>query len=312
MMMISTHAMPNAAGSRAPAWIDLIPAGVFSGRDGRGPYRNANPQAVIAATLAQDLSAGLPIDFDHAIDFGAPQGMPAPAAGWIKHFRIIHGMIQGFVEWTVEGAKAVTSKLYRYISPVYEYDPDGNVMRILRAAVTNNSNLNLTAISSRQGVTNRMAISADLRKIAETTGTPLAKLVARNVLSTATLGSGNIAIHAARCAGGRHVIDAMLDRAKLSELDKCTPEELVGEAISLLEECVGHVEEPESFKKLGMVGAMIHLTLDEITPAYTALHPEMVEGHPVDASYALSDPEDLAKTARHSLMTARARKSAQR
>ena len=300
--MLSTHAMP--AGSGAPRWIDLIPAGVFSGRDGRGPYKNENPRAVIAATLEQGLTAGLPIDFDHATDLGAPHGQPAPAAGWIRNFRITHGMIQGFVEWTAEGAKAVASKAYRYISPVYEYDPDGNVMRILRAAVTNNPNLYLTAISSRQGV-NRMAISADLRKIAEITDTPLAKLLARNVLQTTILRSGNIAIHAARGAGGRHVIDAMLDKAKASGMDANTPEELVGEAISMLGECVGQVEEPERFKKLGLVGALIHLALDEITPAYTQLHPEMVEGHLVDPNYNLTDPEDLAKAARHSLVTVR-------
>jgi hypothetical protein len=316
--MISTHAMPNAR-SRVPAWIDLIPAGVFSGRDGRGPYRNTNPNKVIAATLAQGLTAGLPIDFDHAIDLGAPQGLPAPAAGWIRNFRIVRGVIQGFVQWTNEGAKAVASKAYRYISPVFEFDPDGNVMFILRAAVTNNPNLNLTAISSRQGVTNRMAISADMRKIAQTWGGGMSvvKLMAATILRTTSFNSGNIAIHAARGAGGRHVIDAMLDKAKASGMDGSgstdplptpdtnTAEELVGEAVSVLQECLGHVDDPENFKKLGMVGAMIHMALDEITPAYTALHPEMIEGHPVDPNYSLSDPEDLAKTARHSLITAR-------
>jgi len=64
-----------------PEWIQLIPAGSFHGRDGRGPYVLSDPPAVIAATNALRMKAGIPIDYDHAIDFGAPQGAPAPAAG---------------------------------------------------------------------------------------------------------------------------------------------------------------------------------------------------------------------------------------
>jgi len=29
--------------SSAPAWIELLPAGDFAGRDGRGPFRLSNP-----------------------------------------------------------------------------------------------------------------------------------------------------------------------------------------------------------------------------------------------------------------------------
>ena len=132
------------------AWIDLIPSGVFNGRDGRGPYRNEHPEQVIAATRKLGMTAGLPIDFDHAIDLGAPQGQPAPAAGWIKELRLVDGAIQGRVEWTAAGAKALAAKLYRYISPVFEFSGDGAVRRLLRAAVTNNPNLYLTAIAAAE------------------------------------------------------------------------------------------------------------------------------------------------------------------
>ena len=143
----------NAAGRAAQRWIDLIPAGVFAGRDGRGPYRNDHPELVIAETRKLGMTAGLPIDFDHAIDLGAPQGQPAPAAGWIKELRLVNGVIQGRVEWTATGAKALAAKLYRYISPVFEFSEDGTVQRLLRAAVTNNPNLYLTAIASAQSGT---------------------------------------------------------------------------------------------------------------------------------------------------------------
>ncbi len=135
--------------SAPPQWVMLIPAGEFSGRDGRGPFRLANAARVIAATEALGLTAGVPIDYDHATDFAAPKGRPAPAAGWIRKLEARDGALWGRVDWTPHGAKAITSREYRYISPVFQYSPDGAVTRLLRAGLTNNPNLYLTAISAR-------------------------------------------------------------------------------------------------------------------------------------------------------------------
>ena len=132
-----------------PEWVMLIPAGEFSGRDGRGPFRLANAARVIAATEALGLTAGVPIDYDHATDFAAPKGSPAPAAGWIRKLEERDGALWGRVDWTPHGAQAITSREYRYISPVFQYSPDGAVTRLLRAGLTNNPNLYLTAISAR-------------------------------------------------------------------------------------------------------------------------------------------------------------------
>ena len=95
------------------------------------------------------LEAGLPIDYDHATDFAAPAGRPAPAAGWIREIEVREGALWGHVEWTSHGASAVVTHEYRYISPVFEYSENGEVQRLLRAALTNNPNLYLTAISAR-------------------------------------------------------------------------------------------------------------------------------------------------------------------
>ncbi len=137
------------APEEAPEWVMLIPAGEFSGRDGRGPFRLASPAQVIAATRALGLAAGLPIDYDHATDFAAPKGRPAPAAGWIRDFAERDGALWGRVAWTPHGARAITSREYRYLSPVFQYASDGTVIRLLRAGLTNNPNLYLTAISAR-------------------------------------------------------------------------------------------------------------------------------------------------------------------
>ena len=131
----------DLSSSAPPQWVMLIPAGKFSGRDGRGPFRLADPARVIAATEALGLTAGVPIDYDHATDFAAPEGRPAPAAGWIRELAERAGALWGSVEWTPHGAKAITSREYRYISPVFQYSPDGAVTRLLRAGLTNNPNL---------------------------------------------------------------------------------------------------------------------------------------------------------------------------
>ena len=139
----------DLSSSAPPEWVMLIPAGEFNGRDGRGPFRLADPARVIAATEALGLTAGVPIDYDHATDFAAPKGRPAPAAGWVRELAERDGALWGRVEWTPHGAKAITSREYRYISPVFQYSPDGAVTRLLRAGLTNNPNLYLTAISAR-------------------------------------------------------------------------------------------------------------------------------------------------------------------
>jgi phage I-like protein len=139
----------DVSSSAPPQWVMLIPGGEFSGRDGRGPFRLADPAHVIAATEALGLTAGIPIDYDHATDFAAPKGRPAPAAGWIRELAERDGALWGRVEWTPHGAKAISSREYRYISPVFQYSPDGTVTRLLRAGLTNNPNLYLTAISAR-------------------------------------------------------------------------------------------------------------------------------------------------------------------
>jgi phage I-like protein len=135
----------------APEWIELLPAGVFYGRDGRGPFRLDDPASVIESTRALQMSAGLPIDYDHATDFGAPEGRPAPAAGWIRELSVRTGALWGRVEWTARAADSIVAREYRYVSPVFQFDPKtGIVTRLLRAGLTNNPNLHLTAIAASE------------------------------------------------------------------------------------------------------------------------------------------------------------------
>ncbi len=146
----ATETWSLAAPDAPPQWVELLPVGEFEGRDGRGPFRVSDPEAVIAATRALKMEAGIPIDYDHAIDFGAPSGAPAPAAGWIRELAVRAGSIWGRVQWTEHGAQAIRMREYRYLSPVFQFSRDGEVVRILRAGLTNNPNLYLTAISAAE------------------------------------------------------------------------------------------------------------------------------------------------------------------
>lgn len=130
-----------------PEWVQLLPAGTFRGRDGRGPYALSDPAAVVAATRAIDMD--LPIDIDHQAEF-APKGTLVPAAAWIKEVEARDDGVWGRVEFTQAAAEKVKAKEYRYLSPVFQFKRGtGEIFRIIRATLTNYPNLALTAIASQ-------------------------------------------------------------------------------------------------------------------------------------------------------------------
>lgn len=141
----SSHAIALPAGP-APEWVHLIPAGEFSGRDGRGPYKS-NPQSV----LGQFSTWGMPlvIDYEHQGINTVDNGQPAPAAAWVHELQDRDGEIWGRAEWTDKAAGMVAAKEYKYLSPVFDHAQDGTVIRLVCAGLTNNPNLYLTAIARR-------------------------------------------------------------------------------------------------------------------------------------------------------------------
>ena len=131
---------------KAPPCVHLLPSGIFSGQDGRGPYHVENIDEVIRASQSE---TGLVIDYDHQTDYAARPGvgMAAPAAGWIRDIEKRDDGIWGHVEWTPKAAQAIQQGEYRYLSPVFLHDDDGIILRILRAGLTNNPNLALKALN---------------------------------------------------------------------------------------------------------------------------------------------------------------------
>jgi phage I-like protein len=205
-----------------PEWVMLIPAGEFSGRDGRGPFLLTDPAAVITATSELEMAAGLPVDYDHATDFAAPRGQPAPAAGWIRELAARDGALWGRVDWTPHGAMAITSREYRYISPVFQYAPDGEVTQLLRAGLTNNPNLYLTAISARAAA----AASVRSRRSGETAGRE-----AKNA-----------------AAEKDKAMDTLLDELRriLSLPDEASPEEVLEAVGALVSDDDGYLDDDDA------------------------------------------------------------------
>jgi len=132
-------------------WIHLLPAGTFTGRDGRGPYRAEDAQAIMATSRALAGRTRMPVDYNHAIDLAAPQGGASPAAGWITGLQAHTDGIWGLVEWTARAARHIAEREYRYISPAFTHTQDGRVTAILRASLVNVPNLTqLVALASME------------------------------------------------------------------------------------------------------------------------------------------------------------------
>lgn len=145
--------LPSDVSGGAPPYIHLIPAGVFAGRDGRGPYL-LDVEAVLSAF--NDAAALMPLDYEHQSIRAADNGQPAPAAGWITELEARADGIWGKMAWTARGAAFVMAHEYKYVSPVFDYVPDadnpagGRVFRLVSAALTNQPNLHLTALNRRE------------------------------------------------------------------------------------------------------------------------------------------------------------------
>lgn len=129
-----------------PEWTQLLPAGpTIQGADGR-TWILDDPAAVV--TAFQQRKTPLVIDWEHASEYRAPQGLESPASGWIHELAVRDGQVWGRVEWTGRAVQQIQEKEYRYLSPVFTYHKDTRqIVALTSAGLTNQPNLDLKALN---------------------------------------------------------------------------------------------------------------------------------------------------------------------
>jgi len=148
LLALNTDLSATVTDGQAPEWVELIPSGPkVTGRDGREWLFDEQAGILVQSSFASR-SIDLPIDWEHATQHRATKGEDAPAAGWIKKLEIRDGALWGFVDWTPRGSVQVANREYRFLSPVFDYDPDTTrIARLVSAGLTNKPNFLLTALN---------------------------------------------------------------------------------------------------------------------------------------------------------------------
>lgn len=127
----------------------LIPEGSFRGLDGRpfdAPAWILTPELghAIAYSLNQR-NIDMVIDYEHSTLKAQETGEPAPAAGWLKAkgFTYIEGigLCSSQFTWTEKAKGFIESEEYKYLSPVFMYNKNGEIAALLHVALTNTPNL---------------------------------------------------------------------------------------------------------------------------------------------------------------------------
>ncbi len=125
--------------SGAPDEFQLLPAGEIA-IDGEPPVFLDEAAAKSVVDTFEGRGNDMVIDYEHQ----TLKDVEAPAAGWIK--RLVFKGQEGLwaaVEWTEKAKNYLTSREYRYFSPVFLITKEGRkVVRIEHVALTNYPKLN--------------------------------------------------------------------------------------------------------------------------------------------------------------------------
>lgn len=164
----------------------LIPAGLFDAprgaMAGAGPW-NLTPGAaarIIAANATR--SAEIPVDYEHQLLSSADNGEPAPASGWISPRSLVYipdgpePGLYGAVKWTARASALIAADEYRYLSPVFPYDPaTGEPLDLLNVALTNQPGIDepiRAALSARFKPHQETPVNETLKKLLQALGLP--------------------------------------------------------------------------------------------------------------------------------------------
>jgi phage I-like protein len=118
---IALAALAFEVGGRGSS-LQLLPAGVIKGKDGRPKglpgWRTDASIASRVIARAERLANDLVIDYEHQTLNTQTNGQPAPAAGWFKQLEWREGeeLFAVGVKWTERARAMIAAGEYRYIS----------------------------------------------------------------------------------------------------------------------------------------------------------------------------------------------------
>ena len=139
----------------------ILPAGQFKAVDGRpagGSWTLSPQQAAIMVAEAASKPIPYMIDYEHQSMQSDKNGQPVPAAGWFKQLEWrSDGLYTTDATWTDKAKAMLDSGEYRFISPVFAFDPQTLVVqRLVSVALTNQPALptltDFAALRAQEGV----------------------------------------------------------------------------------------------------------------------------------------------------------------
>ena len=154
--------------------IQLFPAGRFYARDGRNP-KGWEMTEEVALRLIADANArqtDYMVDYEHQALHTRINGKPVIAAGWFKDLEWVEGEgLFAATAWTVNAKAMIKAKEYRFISPLFRADKEGNILNLINVALTNTPAIDgmsdviaLTSLTNETG-TNTMNFLEQLRTL---------------------------------------------------------------------------------------------------------------------------------------------------
>lgn len=243
-------------GADVPEWVEVLPPGPsVQGRDGR--TWSYEPSAVMAATLAHGVD--LPFDYLHATELKAPNGEEAPAAGWVREYRLNQrGAMEARVEWTERARNAIQAREYRYVSPVFLFDENGRIHRFSSFGLVNKPNLAIKALNAEQSPLNPEN-TMDLAAILAALGLP----------ATATEQQAVAAIQALKDAK-----EQALNSERSPSLDKYVPRADYDATVQRAQNAEQQLKQRDQEQLQVAINAEIEAALKagKITPATKAYH----------------------------------------
>ena len=257
---IAARVSPETAGGPAPGRTQLFPAGEFSARDGRpGTLKGVKAKAWTltfddaAAVIARwrQRETPLVVDYEHQTINAAENGKPAPAAGWIESLEAGPDGLYATVKWTDAARAFIQADEYRYISPVFSFDPEtGAVLELKSAALTN-----YPALDGMDAVTARAEDDPPMKK--ET----LEAL--RHFFGLAADADEDAALAALKAQGDGQTLTAMLTAAKeaIPDPSKYVPAAILTAAQEKNAALAAKVEELEGESTLAALTAEIDAAL---------------------------------------------------